>query len=201
VSHAVWRINSFDFNPRRQGEGHWLHQRHRWSTRITVSMQWLSMFSLSMPPPSIAVVLYKLGQQARCMEQTCQDSAWWFHIKDAIGELFLLALVCVIIYAFLQTHISRPRTPPTLLKSLKYRLMLEYTMILFTSSKWLARHFCKPKINTQLAYAYTKTHHLPGMEDELYQVARLLFTSISNWVCLATTLIYISKNQAAVESA
>jgi hypothetical protein len=106
-----------------------------------------------------------------------------------------MTLVCIIIYVVLQTRISRPRTPPTSLRSLQYRLTLEYTMILFASSKWLARHFHEPKIYTQLAYAYAKTHHLHGMEDELYQVAKSLFTSISNWVRLATTLIYIGENK------
>jgi clathrin heavy chain len=36
-------------------------------------------------------------------------------------------------------------------------------------------------------------------EDELYQAAN--FSSISNWAWLATTLIYLGENQAAVESA
>jgi clathrin heavy chain len=38
-------------------------------------------------------------------------------------------------------------------------------------------------------------------EDELHQTAKLLFTSISNWARLATTLIYPAENQAAVENA
>jgi clathrin heavy chain len=38
-------------------------------------------------------------------------------------------------------------------------------------------------------------------EDELYQAAKLLFQSISNWARFATTLIYLGENQAAVESA
>ncbi|KAG1853052.1 armadillo-type protein [Suillus subluteus] len=79
----------------------------------------------------------------------------------------------------------------------------------------------EPKIDTELAYAYAKTDRLHDMEafltmsdiadilevgekcfeDELYQVAKLLFTSISNWAHLATTLIYLGENQAAVESA
>ncbi|KAG1869630.1 armadillo-type protein [Suillus subluteus] len=79
----------------------------------------------------------------------------------------------------------------------------------------------EPKIDTELAYAYAKTDRLHDMEafltmsdiadilevgekcfeDELYQAAKLLFTSISNWARLATTLIYLGKNQAAVESA
>jgi hypothetical protein len=79
----------------------------------------------------------------------------------------------------------------------------------------------EPRIDTELAYAYAKTDHLHDMEDflsmtnvadifeigeecvedELYQAVKLLFTSISNWARLATTLIYLGENQAAVESA
>ncbi|KAJ7453943.1 hypothetical protein B0H11DRAFT_264777 [Mycena galericulata] len=79
----------------------------------------------------------------------------------------------------------------------------------------------EPKIDTELAYAYAKTDRLHDMEDflgmtnvadilevgekcfndELYQAAKLLFASISNWARLATTLIYLGENQAAVESA
>ncbi|KAF8582771.1 clathrin heavy chain 1 [Ramaria rubella] len=79
----------------------------------------------------------------------------------------------------------------------------------------------EPKVDTELAYAYAKTDRLHDMEDflgmtnvadilvvgekcfedELYQAAKLLFTSISNWARLATTLIYLEENQAAVESA
>ncbi|TFY72317.1 hypothetical protein EVG20_g697 [Dentipellis fragilis] len=79
----------------------------------------------------------------------------------------------------------------------------------------------EPKIDTELAYAYAKTDRLHDMEDflsmtnvadilevgekcfndELYQAAKLLFQSISNWARLATTLIYLGENQAAVESA
>ncbi|KAF9258879.1 clathrin heavy chain [Marasmius fiardii PR-910] len=83
------------------------------------------------------------------------------------------------------------------------------------------RSLREPKIDTELAYAYAKTDRLHDMEDflgmtnvadvlqvgekcfedELYQAAKLLFTSISNWARLATTLIYLGENQAAVESA
>ena len=79
----------------------------------------------------------------------------------------------------------------------------------------------EPKIDTELAYAYAKTDRLHDMEDflgmtnvadilevgekcfedELYQAAKLLFNSISNWARLATTLIYLGENQSAVESA
>ncbi len=67
----------------------------------------------------------------------------------------------------------------------------------------------EPKIDTELAHAYAKTDRLHDMEDflsmtnvadilevgekcfndELYQAAKLLFTNISNWARLATTLI------------
>jgi len=79
----------------------------------------------------------------------------------------------------------------------------------------------EPKIDTELAYAYAKTDRLHDMEeflgmtnvadilqvgekcfeDELYQAAKLLFSSISNWARLATTLIYLGENQAAVDAA
>jgi len=81
------------------------------------------------------------------------------------------------------------------------------------------RSLREPKIDTELTYAYTKTDHLHDMENFLgmtnitdipevgekcfedYQAAKLLFTSISNWARLATTLIYLGENQAVVESA
>ena len=86
---------------------------------------------------------------------------------------------------------------------------------------YCAFKLAEPKIDTELAYTYVKTDRLHDMEDflsmtnvadilevgekcfedELYQVAKLLFTSISNWARLATTLIYLGENQAAVESA
>ncbi|KAK8847678.1 hypothetical protein IAR55_005537 [Kwoniella newhampshirensis] len=79
----------------------------------------------------------------------------------------------------------------------------------------------EPRIDTELAYAYAKTDRLHDMEeflgmtnvadilqvgekcfeDELYQAAKLLFSSISNWARLATTLIYLGENQAAVDAA
>ena len=83
------------------------------------------------------------------------------------------------------------------------------------------KHLREPKIDTELAYAYAKTDRLHAMEDflamtnvadelevgekcfedELYQAAKILFTSINNWARLATTLIYLVENQGAVESA
>ena len=79
----------------------------------------------------------------------------------------------------------------------------------------------EPRIDTELAYVYAKTDRLHDMEDflsmmnvmdileirekcfedELYQAAKLLFTSISNWDHLATMLIYLGENKAPVESA
>ncbi|KEI41487.1 uncharacterized protein L969DRAFT_58574 [Mixia osmundae IAM 14324] len=79
----------------------------------------------------------------------------------------------------------------------------------------------EPKIDTELAFAYARTDRLHDMEEflgmtnvadqlsagelafeaGLYDAARLLFTSISNWARLATTLIYLGENQAAVDAA
>ncbi len=79
----------------------------------------------------------------------------------------------------------------------------------------------EPKIDSELAYSYAKTDRLHDMEeflgmtnvadilvvgekcfeDELYQAAKLLFSSISNWARLATTLIYLGENQSAVDAA
>ena len=86
------------------------------------------------------------------------------------------------------------------------RTMLASTMILFGSSKWPAR-LREPKADTELAYAYVKTNRLHDMEDflnmtniadilevgekcfedELYQAAKLLYSSILNWARLATS--------------
>ena len=38
-------------------------------------------------------------------------------------------------------------------------------------------------------------------ENELYQAAKLLFTSILNWACLATMPFYLGENQATIKSA
>ncbi|CAH7670842.1 clathrin, heavy polypeptide [Phakopsora pachyrhizi] len=79
----------------------------------------------------------------------------------------------------------------------------------------------EPKIDTELCVAYAKTDRLHDMEEflsmtnvadllsageqvfeaGLYEAARLLFSSISNWARLATTLIYLGDNQAAVDCA
>ncbi|GAA5918516.1 hypothetical protein JCM1841_003276 [Sporobolomyces salmonicolor] len=79
----------------------------------------------------------------------------------------------------------------------------------------------EPAIDTELAVSYAKTDRLHDMEEflgmtnvadllsagekafdaQLYEAAKLLFTSISNWARLATTLIYLGENQAAVDAA
>lgn len=79
----------------------------------------------------------------------------------------------------------------------------------------------EPRIDTELAVAYARTDRLHDMEEflsmtnvadqltagekvfeaGLYEAARLLFSSISNWARLATTLIYLGQNQAAVDAA
>ncbi|MBW0487421.1 hypothetical protein O181_027136 [Austropuccinia psidii MF-1] len=79
----------------------------------------------------------------------------------------------------------------------------------------------EPKIDTELCVAYAKTDRLHDMEEflsmtnvadqlnageqvfeaGLYDAARLLFSAISNWARLATTLIYLGDNQGAVDCA
>lgn len=79
----------------------------------------------------------------------------------------------------------------------------------------------EPKIDTELCVAYAKTDRLHDMEEflamtnvadqltageqvfeaGLYDAARLLFSAISNWARLATTLIYLGETQAAVDCA
>ena len=79
----------------------------------------------------------------------------------------------------------------------------------------------EPVIDTELAFSYARTDRLHDMEEflgmtnvadqlsagekafdvGLYEAAKLLFSSISNWARLATTLIYLGENQAAVEAA
>ncbi|KAG2125280.1 hypothetical protein BD769DRAFT_1388550 [Suillus cothurnatus] len=57
----------------------------------------------------------------------------------------------------------------------------------------------KPKIDTELMLRLTVGQKC--FKYELYQAAKLLFTSISNWSHLAMTLIYLGENEAAVGSA
>ncbi|CAD6563669.1 MAG: hypothetical protein CYPHOPRED_000018 [Cyphobasidiales sp. Tagirdzhanova-0007] len=79
----------------------------------------------------------------------------------------------------------------------------------------------EPKIDTELVVAYAKTDRISDMEEflamtnvadlltagehafeaNLYEAAKLLFSSISNWARLATTLIYLGENQSAVDAA
>ena len=79
----------------------------------------------------------------------------------------------------------------------------------------------EPRIDTELVVAYAKTDRISDMEEflgmtnvadlltageqafeaNLYEAAKLLFSSISNWARLATTLIYLGENQAAVDAA
>ncbi|KAH8919125.1 clathrin heavy chain [Atractiella rhizophila] len=79
----------------------------------------------------------------------------------------------------------------------------------------------EPKIDTELAVAFAKTDRLHDMEEflnytnvvdqlaageqvfeaGLYEAAKILFSSISNYARLATTLIYLGENQAAVDAA
>ncbi|KAJ1034690.1 hypothetical protein NDA13_000947 [Ustilago tritici] len=79
----------------------------------------------------------------------------------------------------------------------------------------------EPKIDTEYAYCLAKANRLGDMEeflamtnvadilsvgekcfnDELYEAAKLLFTSVSNYARLATTLVYLGDYQGAVDAA
>ncbi|KAJ1976207.1 Clathrin heavy chain [Dimargaris verticillata] len=79
----------------------------------------------------------------------------------------------------------------------------------------------EPVVEDELMFAYAKTHRLADLEDllngpniaqvqlvgdrcysdELYDAAKLLFTNISNWSRLATTLVKLHDYQAAVDCA
>lgn len=79
----------------------------------------------------------------------------------------------------------------------------------------------EPKIDTEYAYCLAKASRLSDMEeflrmtnvadvlsvgdkcfkDGLYEAARLLFASVSNYARLATTLVYLGDYQAAIEAA
>jgi len=79
----------------------------------------------------------------------------------------------------------------------------------------------EPKIDTEYAYCLAKTHRLSDMEeflsmtnvadvlhvgekcfnDGLYEASRLLFSSVSNYARLATTLVYLNDFPGAIEAA
>ncbi|KAJ2160687.1 Clathrin heavy chain [Coemansia sp. RSA 552] len=79
----------------------------------------------------------------------------------------------------------------------------------------------EPAVESELLFAFAKTERLADMEDmlrgpniaqvarvgercyeaELYEAARLLFQSVSNWARLAATLVRLGDYQAAVDCA
>lgn len=79
----------------------------------------------------------------------------------------------------------------------------------------------EPLIDTEYAYCLAKANRLSDMEeflsmtnvadllavgekcfnDELYEAAKMLFTSVSNYARLATTLVFLGDYQGAVEAA
>ena len=76
-------------------------------------------------------------------------------------------------------------------------------------------------IESELIFAFAKTNKLAELEDfitgpnladvsaigdrcfeqKMYEAARILFSSVSNWARLATTLVYLHEYQAAVDCA
>ncbi|WFD44415.1 Clathrin heavy chain [Malassezia psittaci] len=79
----------------------------------------------------------------------------------------------------------------------------------------------EPKIDTEYAYCLAKANRLADMEeflamtnvadiltvgekcfkDELYEAARMLFSSVSNYARLATTYVYLGDYQSAIDAA
>lgn len=79
----------------------------------------------------------------------------------------------------------------------------------------------EPQVDGYMLLSYAKTDRLHDLEDflaslnvadvldigekcyneELYQAAKILFTSISNWARLASTLVHLGEYQNAVDCA
>ncbi|KAG9304457.1 hypothetical protein G9A89_020021 [Geosiphon pyriformis] len=79
----------------------------------------------------------------------------------------------------------------------------------------------EPLVDSELLFAYAKTGRFHDLEeflngpnvaqiqaigdrcydDELYEAAKILFQSISNWARLASTLVHLGEHQAAVDGA
>ncbi|KAI9336615.1 hypothetical protein DFJ73DRAFT_646661 [Zopfochytrium polystomum] len=79
----------------------------------------------------------------------------------------------------------------------------------------------QPAVESELVYAFAKTNRLADLEEfisspniaeianvgercfaeKMYEAAKLLFTSVSNWARLASTLVFLNEYQAAVDCA
>ncbi|KAG1744752.1 hypothetical protein EDB19DRAFT_1960363 [Suillus lakei] len=167
----------------------------------TVSMQWLSMVSSRVSPPFTMV--WTMQTRPTSVSRLAKAQLDGLRIKDAIDS-----------YIKAEDPSNFAEVIEILSHTRKHDDLVRFLQMPHKT-------FREPKINTVLAYAYAKTDHLHEMEDflamtnvadilevgekcfedKLYQAAKLLFTSISNWAHLATALIYLGKNQAAVESA
>ena len=141
-------------------------------------------------------------------------------IKDAIGRLLLEREAAIVHPTFSDSYI-KAEDPSNFAEVIEISNRAGKHDDLVRFLQMARKSLREPKIDTELAYAYAKTDRLHDMEDflgmtnvadilevgekcfedELYQAAKLLFTSISNWARLATTLIYLGENQGAVESA
>ena len=141
-------------------------------------------------------------------------------IKDAIGECNTFVFGNILDLHWVDSYI-KAEDPSNFMEVIEISNRAGKHDDLVRFLQMARKSLREPKIDTELAYAYAKTDRLHDMEDflgmtnvadilevgekcfedELYQAARLLFSSISNWARLATTLIYLGENQAAVESA
>ncbi len=95
-----------------------------------------------------------------------------------------------------------------------YEDMVPYLLMVRKAKK-------EARVDTELVYAYAKINDLAKLEDflatpnsanqqtvadrcfneGLYEAARLLYTALSNWSCLASTLLKLRLFQAAVDAA
>ena len=141
-------------------------------------------------------------------------------IKDSIGNPTRFLFDVFLLIIFTDSYI-KAEDPSNFLEVIEISTRADKYDDLVRYLQMARKTLREPKIDTELAHAYAKTDRLHDMEDflsmtnvadilevgekcfndELYQAAKLLFTSISNWARLATTLIYLGENQAAVESA
>ena len=96
----------------------------------------------------------------------------------------------------------------------EYEAMVQYLLMVRKSLK-------DPKVDTEIVYAYARTDELSALEDflskpnaanlqtvgdrcfdeNLLEAAKVLFTALSNWSALASTLVRLRQFQAAVEAA
>jgi len=170
-------------------------------------MRWRSMFSSSilcllivdwiMPTKLTSL---KFGADSPRPNWTAWGSRILSVHDDSLWHMILSS------HLFFKTRTSKLKTRQILPKSSKFRVTLASMTTSFASFKWLANLFGSRESTRSWRTRMRRPTNVADIlevgekcfEDELYQAAKLLFTSISNWARLATTLIYLGENHAAV---